>query len=140
MKLVIYTDGASRGNPGLSSYGFIVQDAGGKLLHKEGRYIGITTNNVAEYSAVLQAFRYVLNHFKPALTTLNFYLDSRLVVEQLSGRFKIKKEHLKILFLQIRNLENAFKQVTYQHVVRAKNTLADRLANQALDARLKSAD
>lgn len=140
MRLIIYTDGASRGNPGPASYGFIISSDSGNILYREGKTIGITTNNVAEYSAVLQALRYALNHFNPALTALNFYMDSRLVVEQLSGRFKIKKEHLKPLFLQIRYLENAFKNVTYQHVVRAKNILADRLANQALDASLKSAN
>src|SRR3990167_7861741 len=104
MKLIIYTDGASRGNPGQASYGFTISDELGKLIHEQGEYIGITTNNVAEYSAVLEAFKYLKKKFNRNLK-IELFADSRLVVEQLSGRFKIKNPNLKIFFDQIKILE-----------------------------------
>lgn len=140
MKLIIYTDGASRGNPGPASYGFTITDEDDKLIYEEGKYIGLVTNNVAEYAAVLQALRYLLSRPSALLMTINFYMDSQLVVEQLSGRFKIKSDRLKPLILQIRNLEKAFKSVTYQHIIRDKNKRADQLANRALDSKLKTAN
>lgn len=132
MKLIIYTDGASRGNPGQASYGFTISDAHGKLIHEQGEYIGITTNNVAEYTAVLRAFKYLKKKFIEKLE-IELFADSRLVVEQLSGRFKIKNPRLKILFDQIKILEMNAGRVFYHHIPRAKNVKADLLANKALD-------
>lgn len=132
MKLTIFTDGASRGNPGPASYGFIIY-RNGKIIYEEGKYIGITTNNVAEYTAVLQALKQIEQAFGKAQITL--YADSRLVAEQLSGRFKIKSAHLKKVIEQIKQLQ--FKlgsSISYYHIPRNQNTLADKLANQALDA------
>lgn len=135
MKLIIYTDGASRGNPGLASYGFSIRDESGKILYEEGEYIGIATNNFAEYSAVLNALKYVVDNVNGKLSAINFYLDSKLVVEQLSGRYRIKSNSLKQLIDQIKEFENNLTKVTYQHIPRELNKAADWLANQALDNR-----
>lgn len=135
MKLVIYTDGASRGNPGPASYGFTVSDVSGKLLHEEGEYIGETTNNVAEYTAVINALNWVNKKYGNQKVQVNLFADSKLVAEQLSGRFKVKSLHLKPIIERIKILGLELGGVIYSHVPREKNTEADRLANQALDNR-----
>ena len=138
MKIIIYTDGASRGNPGHSSYGFTVSDENSELLHEEGRYIGITTNNVAEYTAVYEALKYVkkiYGNLPVGGLTVELYADSKLVAEQLSGRFKVKSAHLKPIIEKIKILSLELGGVLYSHVSRSKNTKADRLANLALDNR-----
>ena len=132
MKLIIFTDGASRGNPGPSSCGFLIQDFRGKTLYEEGKYLGINTNNFAEYSGVLNALVYIRKNFHH-ISEINFFMDSKLVVEQLSGRYKIKSPSLKILIDQIRELEKGFPHISFQHIRRELNTKADLLANLALD-------
>lgn len=134
MKIIIYTDGASRGNPGHSSYGFFITDTEGKILYEEGKYIGIATNNFAEYSAVLEALKYVKENLIKT-QRINFFMDSKLVAEQLSGRFKIKSPNLKPLIYEIKRLEEFLPPVIYQHVPRDLNHVADTLANKALDSR-----
>lgn len=133
MKLIIYTDGASRGNPGPAAYGFTISDSEGKLLYEEGRYIGITTNNVAEYTAVLEALKNV-SSIKGQVTSIQLFADSKLVAEQLSGNYKIKAKHLKPIISEIKILALELGGVIFSHVPRVKNTLADRLANLALDS------
>lgn len=133
-KLIIYTDGASRGNPGHSSYGFTIKDESGKLLYEEGKYLGVNTNNFAEYSAVLAALNYMKENFN-AKPRVDFFMDSKLVVEQLCGRFKIKSPTLGELIYRIREIEKGFGEITYTHVPREKNKIADCLANLALDSR-----
>lgn len=135
MKLVIYTDGASRGNPGPASYGFTIAEVSGKLLHEEGEYIGETTNNVAEYMAVVSALNWVNKKYGNQKIQVNVFADSKLVAEQLSGRFKVKSLHLKPIIEQIKILGLELGGVIYSHVPREKNTEADRLANKALDNR-----
>lgn len=135
MKIIIYTDGASRGNPGPASYGFTISSED-KLLYEEGRYIGITTNNVAEYTAVLEAFKKVKELFAAEPVNVELFADSKLVIEQLSGRYKIKSPHLKPLIEQIKLLSWDLGGVIHGHVPREKNAEADRLANQALDNRV----
>lgn len=134
MILTIYTDGASRGNPGRASYGFVISE-NDKKIYEEGKYIGIATNNIAEYTAVLKALEYITKTFSSKSLTLKFFMDSRLVAEQLSGRFKIKNANLKIIFDQIRTLEIALGEISYTHVPRAQNSAADKMANLALDFR-----
>lgn len=134
MKLIIYTDGASRGNPGPASYGFTISDGKGKLLYEEGKYIGITTNNVAEYTAVYEALKYIREKYSNTPLEIEFYADSKLVVEQLSGRFKVKSLHLKLIIDKIRVLSLELGGILHTHVPREKNTAADRLANLALDS------
>lgn len=134
MDLIINTDGASKGNPGPSSYGFVIKARGGALLHEEGEQIGVTTNNVAEYTAVLKAFEYVIKRFfRKVPHKIEVVADSRLVVEQLSGRFKIKSEKLLPIFDKIKSMEFDLGQVTYRSVPREENFLADRLANRAFE-------
>lgn len=136
MKLTIYTDGASRGNPGLSAYGFTISGEDGKLRYEEGEYIGIATNNFAEYTAVLKSLEYLKRSFSDlSLLDLKFLMDSKLVAEQLSGRFKVKSENLKPIIAEIKSLLNNFKSAEFTHIPREKNKLADRLANYALDKR-----
>lgn len=130
MKLVIFTDGASRGNPGPASYGFVIKE-GNKTIYQEGKYIGVATNNVAEYTAVLQALKYIK---KPeGEKEISIFCDSKLVAEQLLGRFKIKAKHLKPIFEQIKILELELGGISYQHIPRSQNSEADKLANLALD-------
>lgn len=131
MKIVIYTDGASRGNPGKASYGFSITDENRKLVYEEGKYLGIQTNNFAEYSAVLAALSYVQENLLE-VTQINFFMDSLLAAKQLSGKYKIKSPNLIPLIYKIKDLESKFK-VNYSHVPRAQNKVADALANLALD-------
>lgn len=134
MDLVINTDGASRGNPGPASYGYVIKIRDGVILHQEGKKIGETTNNIAEYTAVLEALKYVNEYYqKKAPHEIEIVADSLLVVSQLLGKYKLKSPHLKILFDQIKILETEIGVVTYRHVLRHQNFIADRLANQALD-------
>lgn len=134
MKIIIYTDGASRGNPGHASYGFTISDGNGSLLYEEGKYIGITTNNVAEYTGVLQALNYIKKNFVNKKLEIELYADSKLVVEQLSGRYKVKSPHLKPIIDQIKILSLELGGAIHGHVPRSGNFKADRLANLALDA------
>lgn len=135
MDLVINTDGASRGNPGPASYGFVIKARGGALLHEEGEQIGVTTNNVAEYTAVVKAFEYIIKRFfRKAPHKIEVVADSRLLVEQLSGRFKIKSPNLLPLVDKIKMMEFDLGHVTYRSVPREENFIADRLANRAFEA------
>lgn len=138
MNLTVNTDGASRGNPGPASYGYLIKNSDtGLILHQEGKAIGNTTNNVAEYTAVLEALRYIQNNFSPTSPhKIKVVTDSQLIAQQLSGRYKIKSEHLKKLFDLVKKIEAEVGTITYQNVPRSQNFLADKLANQALD-RLK---
>src|SRR3989338_8978940 len=134
MDLIINTDGASRGNPCPASYGFVLKSKDGPILHEEGEQIGITTNNVAEYTAVIKAFEYIIKKFfRKAPHKIEVVSDSRLVVEQLSGRFKIKSPNLMPLFDKIKTMEFELGSVFYRSVPREENFLADRLANRAFE-------
>ncbi len=133
MKITIYTDGASRGNPGNASYGFAVLNEANEIIYQEGKKLGIQTNNYAEYTAVKRAFEFLLKSY-PLVDEIELRADSKLVIEQLSGRFKIKNEYLKVIFLEIKSLCQSFKKISFQHVPREQNTLADRMANLALDS------
>lgn len=133
MKLIIYTDGASRGNPGPASYGFVVEDGMGNILHKECRIIGITTNNVAEYTAVYEALKFVKKNLSFKYSSISLKADSKLVAEQLSGNFKIKSKHLMPIIQKIQILAFELGLITYGYIPREENKIADELANQALD-------
>lgn len=134
MDLVINTDGASRGNPGPASYGYVIKNRGGAILHQEGERIGETTNNVAEYTAVVRAFEYIFKRFfRKAPHKIEVISDSKLLVEQLSGRYKIKSPNLLPLFDKIKTMEFELGTVFYRSVPREENFLADRLANLAFE-------
>lgn len=132
-KLIIFTDGGARGNPGPAGIGVAIFDESGKnLLATHKKYIGETTNNVAEYSAVILALEEAK---KMETEEIDFFLDSELVVKQLNGEYKVKNEDLGKLFVKIYNLRQQFKKITFHHVMREKNKLADRLVNEAIDGR-----
>lgn len=134
MKLQIYTDGGSRNNPGQAAYGYVIDDEQGKELAAEGKYIGIETNNVAEYTGLLEALKKAKtlteeHHIK----AIDCFLDSNLIVQQMNGKFKIKARHLLPIIEQIRSALQQLPPVTFTHVYRANNKRADALVNQALD-------
>lgn len=131
--LIIYTDGGSRGNPGYAAYGFVVYDAEKKLLFEHGNNIGIATNNIAEYSAILEALKYVSSIEYP-VSSIQFFMDSKLCAEQLSGKWKIKNENIRGFYYEIKKIEKELgANITYSHVPREQNKDADRLVNMALD-------
>jgi len=130
MKINIYTDGASRGNPGQASIGAVIED------REYSQTIGVATNNVAEYKAVIFALKKVkLLYGKAKSKTLEVVInsDSRLLVQQLNGNFKLKNEGIQKLFIEVWNLRLDFKKVIFKDIPRGKNAHADRLANKALD-------
>ena len=134
MKLIIEADGGSRGNPGPAAYGCLVKDAQtNEVLFKEGKTLGITTNNVAEYSGLVAAL--VAAHEIDPNAQIEVRMDSKLVVEQMSGNWKIKHENMKGLVDKARNAF-AQSQVKYVWVPREDNLEADTLLNIALDAEL----
>lgn len=129
-RLIVEADGGSRGNPGPAAYGALVRDADtGRVLLEVAEYIGEETNNVAEYRGVIAGIERALG-LEPDCV-IEARLDSKLVVEQMSGRWAIKNANLRELALRARNLSSS---VTYTWVPRAENAYADRLANEALDA------
>lgn len=135
MILIVNTDGASRGNPGPASYGYIIKTDTGVILHQEGKRIGKATNNVAEYTAVLKALSYIKENFaKKAPHEIEVISDSQLIVRQLAGLYKIKNKPLKEIFTSIKILEMGLGTVKFKNVPREQNFIADRLANQALDS------
>lgn len=135
MKLVIHTDGGARGNPGPAAVGVIMEKDGKPFAHF-GKFIGNTTNNVAEYTAVIEAFHWILNHLSNLgdLSDVDFSLDSDLVVNQLNGLFKVKDAHLRLLLAKIRELEQTIGgTITYTYIPREQNKQADLLVNQILN-------
>ena len=132
MNLTIYTDGGSRGNPGLAAIGVVIEQGSEKKI-EFGKRIGVATNNVAEYTAVLEALQYVQEQSLPS-TDIHFFLDSLLVVNQMNGLFKVKDVNLQMLLQKIRSLEQQLhKKITYTHVPREQNREADKMVNLALD-------
>ncbi len=137
MKITIYTDGGSRGNPGPSAIGVVIAQEG-KTVKKYGEYFGEGTNNQAEYKAVVFALKKTKLLFgkqKAKKAKVNIFSDSELLVKHLNHQYKIKEGELQPLFLEIWNLMLDFKQVNFQHILREKNREADEMVNQALDAR-----
>lgn len=138
-KFIIYTDGASRGNPGQSSAGFVIKDVDGVIWHQECVYLGKATNNFAEYMAVKLALERFIKNFRHTLPArIEFRVDALLIASQLSGIYKIKSQSLKQIYDQIKLLESQAGIIIYKQIPRAENFLADRLANLALDQKLSS--
>jgi len=133
-KLVIYTDGGARGNPGPAASAAIIQNEAGEIVSTAHLYLGKTTNNQAEYQGVIIALKEAK---KLGAKELNFFLDSELVVKQLIGEYRVKDSDLQKLFQEILSLSVGFKKITYQHIPREKNKLADKLVNEILDKELK---
>ncbi len=136
--LEVFTDGGARGNPGPAAVGMLIYKVNGakSLLYENGEYIGETTNNVAEYTAVIKALRWISKNAVATsdISLINFYLDSQLVVSQLMGKFKVKQLHLQNLFFSIKQMEEKIKvKINYVYIPREKNFKADSLVNKALD-------
>lgn len=140
MMLNIFTDGGAKGNPGPSAIGVVVYDAGNKELVRYREDIGIATNNIAEYTAVLRALDIVKNKKNSAewqVDSITFYSDSKLLVEQLNGNYKVKNDTLKHLYQSVRDLEREIGiSAAFVHVPREKNITADALVNNKLSSTL----
>lgn len=129
---MIYSDGGARGNPGPAGIGVLICDEKNRPLLEHGEVIGETTNNVAEYTAVIVALE-LAKQFKPE--EISYFVDSQLVAFQVSGKYKVKTPHILALWKQVKEKEKAFKRVTFTHVPRENPDLriVDGLVNQALD-------
>ncbi len=131
-ELIIHTDGGARGNPGPAGIGAVLKDKDGNLVAEVSEYIGETTNNQAEYRAVLAALEKAKSL---GAEELEFVLDSELVVKQLNREYKVKDKGLAVVFMKVYNASLGFKKVSFRHVRREMNKEADALVNKALDAR-----
>lgn len=137
-KIVMYTDGGSRNNPGPAAIGVYIET----LKKQFGHYIGEKTNNEAEYEAVifgLNKIKQLVGKDKIKDTEVEIFLDSELVERQLNHIYKIKEENIQKYFIQVWNMMLDFGKVTFNHIPREKNKIADGLVNQALDAEAKQA-
>jgi ribonuclease HI len=128
---VLWTDGAARGNPGPAGIGAILKSASGEVLYTGSEYLGHTTNNVAEYKAVLLGLAGALGQ---GVQHVEVRADSELLIKQLKGQYRVKSPGLKPLFDEARQLISRFKSVKLTHIRRELNSEADRLANQGIDA------
>lgn len=136
-KVIIYTDGGARGNPGPAAVGVVIKDSGGRTVKSYGQTIGERTNNEAEYEAVLLALKKIKQLYgkmRVRSLALEFRMDSELVACQLSGKYKVEEERLFPLFMKVHNFEVEFGLLAFMHVPRAQNKEADALVNEALDA------
>jgi ribonuclease HI len=131
VKARLFTDGGARGNPGPAAYGFVLETEDGTVLAAEGEAIGVATNNVAEYSALVAGLKKALELHVPEVEVVS---DSELLVKQMRGEYRVKNEALRALFVEASTLARGLASVEFRHVKRAHNELADRLVNEALDA------
>lgn len=132
MELTIYTDGASRNNPGEAGAGaYILQD--NKPVGELARYLGMTTNNIAEYTAAIMGLEYAATQ---GASRVNLFADSELLVKQLNGAYKVKNEGLKPLYRKAKELIAKIGSVEVQYIPREKNKEADALANKAIDEKI----
>ncbi len=143
-EIIMFTDGGSRGNPGPSGIGVWISAqngsaSDGKTLDKKYKaYIGEKTNNEAEYEALIfgiKKIKSILGKVKSKKTKIKCFLDSELVVKQLNHEYKLKEKRIQNYFIEIWNLTLDFRSVSFDHIPREKNKIADSLVNQALDAR-----
>jgi|SRR3989344_4765600 len=133
-KITIHTDGGSRGNPGPAAIGVVVEGSMGKKEY--GEYIGETTNNEAEYRAVifaLKKLKQLIGSDKCRTSSVEFLLDSELIVKQLNKEYKLKDKNIQNFFIEIWNLTFDFGGVSFRHIPREENREADRIVNQVLD-------
>jgi ribonuclease HI len=128
--LVAHIDGGARGNPGPAGYGVVVEDESGRPIQRLSQYLGRQTNNFAEYSALLAALQFALQHGTPALKVVS---DSELLVKQMKGQYKVRSAPLIELHRRARVMADSLKWFRIEHVRRERNREADRLANQAMD-------
>lgn len=134
-RFTIHADGGSRGNPGPSGAGAVVEDAHGKVITEVSEYLGTRTNNYAEYEAVILAFGALAKHLKQEVSGAEIIvkMDSELVVKQMKGLYKVKHPGLKAQYARLLAAMEPFGRVTFTHVYREDNAAADTLANAAMD-------
>ena len=135
-KLIIYTDGGSRGNPGPAALGVVFMDASGKVIKEYGKALGRRTNNEAEYEAVLfglQKARALFGREKISGMQVEVRMDSELVSRQLAGEYKVEEERIWPIFMKIWNTRMDFPNIAFRHVPREENRRADAMVNHALD-------
>lgn len=128
--IIIWVDGAARGNPGPAAISAVIKDEQGATLARISRRIGKTTNNQAEYRALIAALEKAV---QLGARRVSVYSDSELVVRQITGRYRVKKAELKPLFQKVTQLQSRLESFSISHIPRCQNTEADRLANEALD-------
>lgn len=139
-KIIIYTDGGSRGNPGPSAIGNVFCNENGQKIKEYSEFLGNLTNNEAEYQAVifaLKKFKLLFGKKLAENSEIEIKSDSELIVKQLNGEYKILEPELQQLFLQVWNLRLDFKNIKFKLISREKNKTADRLVNEALDNQAK---
>lgn len=132
----VFTDGGARGNPGPSAIGVYVANGRGEKIAGFGKVIGIATNNIAEYRAVIEALSWIIENKKDFEETarIHFFLDSKLVCSQIIGIFKVKNANLRNLLFEVRAREAQINfPIYYKHIPREENTKADQFVNEALD-------
>lgn len=128
-------DGGSRGNPGPAAYGVVIRDPRGEIVAKLKKYIGRTTNNVAEYYGLIAALDYAQSH---GVRALRIESDSELLVKQMRGQYRVKSGELRPLFERARKTSQSFESFRMEHVFREQNREADALVNEALDETSRS--
>lgn len=126
----LYADGGSRGNPGPSASGFVILDMDDNIVVEDGIYLGVTTNNQAEYQALKVGLE---NAYKRGIRRLHIYMDSLLVINQMKGIFKVKNRDLWPIYESVKVLTRGFEQITFSHVPRELNKIADSMVNKLLD-------
>jgi ribonuclease HI len=138
-KLILNTDGGARGNPGPAGIGAVVRNEKGLIIGQYKKYIGETTNNQAEYKALILGLEeaWKISNIQNPIVDLEIRMDSELIVRQMQGRYKIKDQGLKPLAEQVLKLCKNFSAVTFHHVPRAQNSDADKLVNEAIDEEIQ---
>ena len=129
-----HCDGGSRGNPGPSGYGAVVEDSKGRIVVRLNEFLGIKTNNFAEYSGLLAVLRWAIENHAQRLCVVS---DSELMVNQMKGKYAVKSPILRPLFEEARKLSRRIQKFEMRHTLRAGNKEADRLANEAMDQGMK---
>ena len=130
MKLILYSDGGSRGNPGPAAAGMVLKDKNSKTVLEWGEYLGVQTNNYAEYQGLILGLKKAK---ELGADEVECILDSELVMKQMNRIYKVKEPTLQKLFIEAYNTSAQFKKVTYRHTMRAGNKEADKMVNEALD-------
>ncbi len=136
MRLTAFTDGASRGNPGEAAIGIVIKDETGAVLHTHKRYLGKATNNIAEYTALLECVQIVAASETFHCTELVVRTDSELMAKQMNGQYKVKDAGMKEMHTKVKNaLASAMFKFSIGHIPRSLNKEADALANEAIDTK-----
>jgi ribonuclease HI len=141
-KIIVYTDGGARGNPGNAGVGVVVTDTKRNILKQASKALGIATNNMAEYEAVIVALDVLKKLFKDKTKEMEFEfrMDSQLVQRQLIGQYKVKDQNLQTQFSKaFKIIKESFPNISFNHIMREENNLADGLANEAMDRAAENA-